>query len=508
MGISEKKIEDLRGLKFTIPSYQRGYRWTNHEVTTLLEDLYRHDSNLKYCLQPLIVKKVSDKTYDVVDGQQRLTTIYIFLKFMFAKFGGSLRDPNQYELFDLEYETREKSGSYLKELNFDTYKEIANYDIDASHISKAFAAINEWLDKEGIHPDTALQDIYKVLTESVFFIWYEIDETEDPINIFTKVNLGKIPLTNAELIKALILDKNNYRDGHESDRIYRSIAWNQIEHRFQQESFWYFLTNNATFDTRIDFLFNLYRNNDPLNRNGDQYRTFYSIYDRYQLAENKPEFINKFWNSIQLLFEELNNWYRDLDKYHLIGYLLSLDNKYIIAILNATRENKKSEAFTKLKELAYETIPEIGSIENHSYGSKSVRNLLLLFNLVTLINKSEKQYRFPFDIYKKEKWDIEHIHATADETAEPDDGIGNLTLLDQNTNRSYQDAPFKEKRKTIIKVDAEGKFVPVCTRNIFLKVYSTNLDHFDAWTENDKSDYIDAMKNELAKFFEVEGKSL
>ena len=57
MGIAEKRIEELKGMKFNVPSYQRGYRWTMHEVTTLLEDLYNHDSKLKYCLQPLIVKK-------------------------------------------------------------------------------------------------------------------------------------------------------------------------------------------------------------------------------------------------------------------------------------------------------------------------------------------------------------------------------------------------------------------------------------------------------------------
>ena len=80
MVVSEKRIEDLKGLKFNVPSYQRGYRWTEHEVTTLLEDLYTHSKqnrDYKYCLQPLIVKKVSDNTYDVVDGQQRLTTIFI-----------------------------------------------------------------------------------------------------------------------------------------------------------------------------------------------------------------------------------------------------------------------------------------------------------------------------------------------------------------------------------------------------------------------------------------------
>lgn len=217
MGISEKKIEDLRGLKFNVPSYQRGYRWTEYEVTTLLDDFYNHNTDYKYCLQPLIVKKVADGTYDVVDGQQRLTSIYIFLKFMSAEFNNGRRRTNQYDFFDLEYETRKQSGNYLKNLNFATYEEIENIDIDASHISKAFEAIDKWVNREEINSINALNDIYKVLTENVFFIWYEIDETEDPIKIFTKVNIGKIPLTNAELIKALILDKNNYKIGEESD---------------------------------------------------------------------------------------------------------------------------------------------------------------------------------------------------------------------------------------------------------------------------------------------------
>ena len=69
-----------------------------------------------------------------------------------------------------------------------------------------------------------------------------------------------------------------------------------------------------------------------------------------------------------------------------------------------------------------------------------------------MINKSEKQYRFPFDIYKKEKWDIEHIHATADETAEADDSLANLTLLDANTNRSYGNSPFDQNEELLLRL--------------------------------------------------------
>ena len=507
MVVSEKRIEDLKGLKFNVPSYQRGYRWTEHEVTTLLEDLYTHSKqnrDYKYCLQPLIVKKVSDNTYDVVDGQQRLTTIFIFLKFMSAEFSSGRRRSNQYDYFELVYETREQSAKYLKELNFDTYQQIEDYDIDAHHISKAFAAIDKWVEREDINPDNALHDIYQVLTEAVFFIWYEIDKTEDPIKLFTKVNLGKIPLTNAELIKALLLDKTNYDSENDSERIYRGIAWDKIEHRLQEESFWKFLTNSENYVTRIDLLFNLLEHETLEIPQNDIYATFYSIYAKYQNAENKSIFISDYWDKVYLKFEELTNWYKDLNRYHLIGYLLSVGVKKIEEVSEATRGMKKSEAFSKLKDLAYKTLAgDIASIEELSYGTKNktIKSTLLLFNLVTLINKSEKQYRFPFDIYKKEKWDIEHIHATADETAEADDSLANLTLLDANTNRSYGNSPFDQKRKIIIEVDAEGKFVPVCTRNVFLKVYSNEVDGLDDWTEKDKDSYIQAIKQEFNQFF-------
>lgn len=78
-------------------------------------------------------------------------------------------------------------------------------------------------------------------------------------------------------------------------------------------------------------------------------------------------------------------------------------------------------------------------------------------------------------------------------------------MLDASTNRSYGKSPFLQKRKVIIEVDAKGKFVPVCTRNVFLKVYSEEISDFDIWSENDKSDYISAMKQELHKFFENVG---
>jgi uncharacterized protein with ParB-like and HNH nuclease domain len=99
--IEMKSVSNLLGLKFFIPSYQRGYRWNDQQVEDLLNDINdfrpeninNSDEKTWYCLQPLVVKKVkkadshSDETieeedwYEVIDGQQRLTTIYLIIHY-------------------------------------------------------------------------------------------------------------------------------------------------------------------------------------------------------------------------------------------------------------------------------------------------------------------------------------------------------------------------------------------------------------------------------------------
>ena len=96
----------LKGkFKFFIPRYQRGYRWTEDQVTDLLNDIYefqenKSGSNEIYCLQPLVVKSHNDsKALDVIDGQQRLTTIHILLSYL---------EPGLQDKYSIEYETRTK----------------------------------------------------------------------------------------------------------------------------------------------------------------------------------------------------------------------------------------------------------------------------------------------------------------------------------------------------------------------------------------------------------------
>ena len=98
--ISIKTINDLLKSNFFIPSYQRGYRWTEQQVTDLLNDINEFspkeipNTNEKtwYCLQPIVVKQKGENEWDVIDGQQRLTTIFLIVHYMNEMWKGKQKN--------------------------------------------------------------------------------------------------------------------------------------------------------------------------------------------------------------------------------------------------------------------------------------------------------------------------------------------------------------------------------------------------------------------------------
>jgi uncharacterized protein with ParB-like and HNH nuclease domain len=101
-----KSINDLLKEQFFVPSYQRGYRWTPLQVTELLNDIWdfhRKDNKAKeefYCLQPIVVTKHNSE-WELIDGQQRITTIYLILQYL-----KQILEILGKKTYDLRYETR------------------------------------------------------------------------------------------------------------------------------------------------------------------------------------------------------------------------------------------------------------------------------------------------------------------------------------------------------------------------------------------------------------------
>ena len=488
-----KSIAELQDLAFFIPDYQRGYRWTRQQVEDLLNDILEFSQKENagiYCLQPLVVvRKSSDEQlldkirqaddlsevkrllngqWEVVDGQQRLTTIRLILEL--------LQLPRFY---DIEYATHKESAKFLNEIADPTNTEEAKDNIDYHHISQAVIVIREWLEKKNT------EKFLSVLLKQVKFIWYETQE-ENPKEVFTRLNIGKISLTNAELVKALLLNKSNFDSADDNKiRLWQqeiAMEWDVMEYALQSSEFWLFL-NEPGYEcpTRIDFIFDMICHSDLLlckddseKEATDDYKTFRYFY--HYLSAQKQNGIppsqaaHTIWEKVKEIFQTLQEWFDDNKLYHYIGFLICMGKRVDTIYNQWTRHTVKSAFIEKY------LMPEIKhclrgtDIENTYYevntddkqkingGSKTnCRPILLLHNLQTVINQNRVLtdnnkyddgvfYKFPFHLYKSEGWDVEHIDSNTENK------LNNIQAQCEWLLNAYfglQDKAYQELRKQI-----------------------------------------------------------
>ena len=113
--------------EFVVKSYQRGYRWGESQVNALLNDIYDNGQKA-YCLQPIVVRALdNEKQYELIDGQQRLTTLLIILKFI-KKYVPFISIQ-----YSISYETRTRTAEFLDNIN----EEEDESNIDSYHIYHA-----------------------------------------------------------------------------------------------------------------------------------------------------------------------------------------------------------------------------------------------------------------------------------------------------------------------------------------------------------------------------------
>ena len=279
--LDTKNVGKIKGL-FYLPDYQRGYRWTSEEIKLLLDDIYE-SAGKPYCLQPIVVKK-SNERFELIDGQQRLTTIYLICKYMEAKLG-DLYEPS----FKLEYETRKESANFLGNIDLS----LRELNIDYYFIASAYEYIEQYFTEktQGERREMAayLTKLNEYFISSVNVIWYEVDSAENGIELFERLNIGKIPLTSSELVKALFL-KDSVRDKMSGRQEEISLQWDMIEQELQNPSFWGFLSNidGDQMPTRIDLILDLMV--DKSGNDREKYRTFF-YFDRQikSLSETTTE---------------------------------------------------------------------------------------------------------------------------------------------------------------------------------------------------------------------------
>ena len=454
--------ELIHGDYFYIPAYQRGYRWTKKQVDDMVHDLlcFRFEMKMEgdfYCLQPIIAKEITDpeeklniigkadsdkKVWEIVDGQQRLTTIFILYKYLMDYLNITPEDlvveENGKELYHLCYATRDNFQVYVDALSKDT---VANYkDIDTYHVAQAYEAIDKYI--KGVESPAmkicerygksksvrvVCQELFSLLNSdkgvkdgSVQFLWYELCPDANAIKEFQRINTGKIKLTDAELIKALFLLKSNFQDECQAiKQVEIAAEWEQIENALNKNNFWYFLRpKDAEMSNRIDFVFSLaYKveklkdapdsefgarlaeTETALKEDGEIFRYYQNKFEGKTGYDLQMTILQE-WNTIKETFRVLEDWYVVPEVYNYIGFLSQCGDDLVYPFLyhknRLTLTNSKHEFVDYLKGLIREQFTKVtykdGEIDiNYKTGRGLIRNILLFLN-IHLENEKYRNY--------------------------------------------------------------------------------------------------------------------
>lgn len=400
-------FSELKGKTYVIPYQQRGYKWTSSNVEELLYDLreFIEDTNSKkriYCLQPLAIVPVGDNRYAVLDGQQRLTTLYLLHKYLY----GCSPYEFDYER-DLDDDNTMTRTSFMA--NIETVgDELASIKIDFFYIHNAYKHIGkvfwDWAKKSSKGDDAASNieldkyiNMFKDLLEgskedkSLQVIWYEVvGDNEKQHEIFSNLNSGKIPLTNTELIKALFLNRASGLPAREREEA--AAIFEQIEQQMQNDHFWYMFNASELRNgqTRMDFLFNLVANCKQSDYEIDSrwsFRNYFSKPEKGSLSDK--------WKQVRHTFLRLKDMYDDIYCYHYIGFLTYNSNDNTLNstsnLLKLSRKSTHSEFVGKLRaDIKVILCKRHKKIEDYTYDQSKKKDLRLLFvmhNVETILQK-------------------------------------------------------------------------------------------------------------------------
>ena len=418
-------------LTFVIEPYQRGFRWDADEnVKELLVDLFeyskkhsslfdktdityseglRDDDFDFYCLQTLTVKAlVGNGCWEVIDGQQRLTCMFLIYTVL-SYFCGPVFTP-----YKIIYHREEKNFEFSKKIE-DYFKELSEGDTPARDILSTNDAdekerwFNDKIDKierlfdreecnqgsyiiDSYYIRSALIKIFKFVSDkrtqkmintlfecvkrNVYFLWYVVPDdsglrSED---VFLKINSGAIPLTNAELIKSLVLRSNSKEDKSDeknskedkSDVKNRSRKWETIEQGLSVDELWSFIAGDYNPDTRVDLLLDIYarRNEDKdnpyLENSANNPYALFDWYSEYctRFSGDYAKFAKNVLDGIQDIFDRVLEWFDDVEIYHYIGLLT------VYQTLGFRFNNTYKNQQEMLKELLIEAEKEASSKED------------------------------------------------------------------------------------------------------------------------------------------------
>ena len=538
--------------KYHIAAYQRGYKWASDEygaVTILLNDLwdafqaFLNQERKEYYLQYITLKKNAEKRHlEVIDGQQRLTTLSILLSI----FSLNLEIDN-ISKSKLEYAIRENFfDKYIynsnnlkillgKQWNDEQGLIISDIEVintqDVYYLFKAALKINTFLDEDAVSKQLKL--FYEYILNNVKIIVNAVDHISSE-KVFSNLNSNKVPLTEAELIKGLLLTKySRLHNTDEGKKHFREI----LEKRLSLGRQWDEMTRWSNQPEICSFFFNEeegmyslltlvamqhgYKVEKRANPNDYPLFNFYHKFGKTETA----------YQSLLSTYFVLNDWFNENKVFNLLGYLFFAkgSGKTIKDYLPKIGFEKTKLLSVLIEEIKLLIPKNTEQLYYSNDQDNEIHRVLLALNVFSDgVNK-----RFNYHRFIEEKWTLEHIFpqtpegkgqklkekdkqiilemlgdkvteeikrilAKAERTTEEKEiyqtalkslgslnSIGNMCLLTDKDNASNGCDFFDEKRTNVLLRIRKGSFVPKHTFDVFSKmIFDTSPGDFERWTND------------------------
>ena len=393
---------------FIVPEYQRPYVWQEENIQELIDDLYyafENKQNSEYFLGALVLKRTREKEfkeYEILDGQQRLTTLCMMMavlrdlmkkpqykwtlsQMIYQEENELLKVPSRNRI---KYNTRDKVKDFVKNYiiaNGSTKKkDLINYhedtNISVSNMAKAISSMhNIFESKEN------LEAFAVFLLNNVLFIYVSTDNTEDAFRLFTILNDRGIPLSNADILKSI-----NIGEVPEEDLDEYSKNWEYLEEKYHKG-----------FDRFLSFVRTILLKNKPASNLLDEYEK--NIYQKTILKKGKNtidfliELDEIYDKIIDLNDENLSNEYKNLVTIMKIGLH---SDEWIPAVMSYFLKFEYYNLDKFIKKLEYKFV---GDLMSNVSPSKRRENLNNIIKTIEIVNKENIDTLFE----NKELFDID-----------------------------------------------------------------------------------------------------
>ncbi|MCC5915744.1 MAG: DUF262 domain-containing protein [Cryomorphaceae bacterium] len=448
---------------YNIPEYQRGYKWTDKQINQLLDDIKEFetgdDEDLFYCLQNITLVLNAENKLNVVDGQQRLTTIALLLAYL---------DESERVKSKLVYSVRKPSNEFIQHVisNNDSFLTniVATNDFDAFlsetesngndydyqdiyFMYQAIHTIDNWFDDNESIVKTAFKE---KLLKNVKLIVNRIENTKEQ-ELFMNLNAGKVQLDGSDLVRAILITRVAKQEMEEFDstevkdvvrlnerRI--RIGWelDELNAWWSKDNVLEYFSNLTNLKTGEKETIKFEQGKHPINQ-------LYKIWAESKgeneiklgLFETKNTNALDLYVSIILLHRTLKDWYEDREIYHYLGFLFSQKSISFNEVWNEwNEENRTRDQFilflkTELKNCVFgkESTNEsedtgiqfwLDKIKDYDtenptnwYETSQLEKILLLLDFIDHSKKKENGIPLPFlkpKYFKNFREDKEHIY--------------------------------------------------------------------------------------------------